>query len=71
MYWFKRYRWFLPFSIVFSSAFSHPIQPSQAAIASASQAATQAGISILQQGGNVFDAAVAVSATLAVTEPFS
>lgn len=61
----------LPLTALAQQATKPNDTPPGAAIASAHTLATEAGAQIIREGGNAFDAAVAVSATLSVVEPIS
>lgn len=55
---------------LFSGCAETPVAPTGIAVSASQPLAAQAGLRALEQGGNAFDAAIAMAAVLAVTEPY-
>ncbi len=58
-------------SVPVFAAFPRPTQSKNGMVASAHPLATQAGVEMLEKGGNAIDAAVATTLAISVVEPFS
>lgn len=61
---------FLATTLLLSQAFALPYQGQTVLVSAPSPIASEVGEEIYRQGGNVFDAAVAVALTLSVTSPY-